>query len=48
VIGRFRTYASSVIPEKRATQIKSVVLSLDDNNADFNALLDLLTDGISD
>lgn len=48
VISKFRAYASSVLPEKRVKQIESAVLSLDEENADFKALLDLITDGISD
>ena len=48
VIGKFRTYASSVLPDKRVAEIESSVLCLDDNGADFKALLDLITPGISD
>ncbi len=48
VIGKFRAFASSVLAEKRVTQIESAVLSLDRNNADFKALLDLITAGVSD
>lgn len=45
VIDKFRAYASSVLPEKRVAQIESSVLSLDEDNADFKALLDRLTEG---
>jgi len=47
VIGKFRAYTGSVLPEKRVTQIESAVLSLDDDNADFKALLDLITEGVT-
>jgi 2-methylcitrate dehydratase PrpD len=47
VINKFRAYSGSVLPEKRVLEIESAVMSLDDPDADFKAVLDLLVESTS-
>lgn len=48
VINKFRLYAGSILPEARVSEIETAVMSLDDANADFKALLDLLSESVGD
>ena len=42
VIDKYRAYAATVLPQTRVEAIEAAVLSLDDAEADFKALLELL------
>lgn len=48
VIGKFRAFASTVLPVQRVEQIEAAVLSLDSEKASFKALLDLLVDDLDE
>lgn len=42
VVAKFRAFAGSVLPRERVLEIESAVLSLDSEDSDFKALLNLL------
>jgi 2-methylcitrate dehydratase PrpD len=48
VTNKFRLFAGSVLTDARVLEIETAVMSLDDANADFKALLDLLSESVGD
>ena len=46
VIEKYRVYAGTILPTSRVEQIEAAVLTLDQERADFKALLNLLTTAI--